>query len=141
MAAHSTFRCVNHTSTRGPRHESSCIMYIYLCLQVDSRRAERWPSTRRSPAARSWGAWRPSPAGYLSTSRCAAPCLNSLLHSIFLSGPRLGTFRQCYGTGTVATVTFFRRGTGIGTIINYGSGSVIKLNHTSYQRHKIKLCI
>ncbi len=28
MAAHYTFRCVNHTSTWGPRHETSCIMYV-----------------------------------------------------------------------------------------------------------------
>ncbi len=69
----------------------SCIMYHVSCkniyLQVDSRRAGRQPSTQRSPAARSWAAWQPSPAGYLSTSRCAAPSL----HSIFPSGPRLGT--------------------------------------------------
>jgi hypothetical protein len=61
MAAYSTFM-----------YHVSC---TYIYLQVDSRRAGRWLSTRRSPAARSWAAWRPSPAGYLSTSRCAAPCL------------------------------------------------------------------
>ncbi len=32
MAVHYTFRCVNYTSTWGPRHESSCIMYV--CLSV-----------------------------------------------------------------------------------------------------------
>jgi hypothetical protein len=132
-------QCWIYCNTEKNEKSPKKIFIKKIYLQVDSRRVGRWPSTRRSPAARSWGAWQPSPAGSLSTSRCAA----NQLHSIFPpSGPRLGTYRQYYGTGTVATaVTFCRRGTGLGTVINYASGTgsriVIKFNHKNYQRHNI----
>ncbi len=49
MAAHYTLRCVNYTSTWGPRHESSCIMYLCMIRRRRSRDHEKLWNHRKTP--------------------------------------------------------------------------------------------
>jgi hypothetical protein len=115
------------SSTQVFMYHVSCIMYhvkIFICRWI---LAGRGASPLHSAHQRQEAGRRGSPLLLATSQQAGAQRPHYILYSLQDQGSVPGTYRQCCGTGTVATVTFCRRGTGIGTVINYGSGTGSKI--------------